>query len=402
MQNEVNMMMSEGSYGAPPRALIADDQPDVLEALRLLIKGEGWLTEAVTSPAGVLSALEARNYDLLLMDLNYARDTTSGAEGLDLIARIRALDDTLPVVAMTAWGSIELAVEAMRRGVRDFVLKPWENARLLDTLRAQLEQGRHLRQQQSVAAQQSRRRESLVKDVTDAGEIQQGLLPHNLPHLPGCALSVAWRPAREVSGDLFDVIAFNEQQVALCIADAAGKGVPAALLMANVQAAARACAAATPSPIAPRELTNRTNRVVCGNVAPGRFVTFFYGLLDATTNKLTYTNAGHCAPLLVRRDGSIATLDADDAVLGAFPDWEYSQREIELHPGDRLALFTDGLVDAENEAGEEFGEARLANLLQKHQHLSAHELQQCLMREVAAFTGGQFQDDATLLILSVE
>lgn len=395
-------MTSEGIYGAPPRALIADDQPDVLEALRLLTKGEGWLTESVTSPAGVLSALEARHYDLLLMDLNYARDTTSGAEGLDLIARIRALDDTLPVVAMTAWGSIELAVEAMRRGVCDFVLKPWENARLLDTLRAQIEQGRHLRQQQRAAEQQSRRRESLAKDVTDAGEVQQSLLLQHLPQLPGCALSVAWRPAREVSGDLFDVITFNEQQAALCIADAAGKGVPAALLMSNVQAAVRACAAASPLPIAPRELTQRTNRVVCGNVAAGRFVTFFYGLLNAGTKKLTYTNAGHCAPLLVRRDGSTAALEADDAVLGAFPDWQYTEREIELHAGDRLALFTDGLVDAENEVGEEFGEARLAELLQKHRHLPADELQQCLMREVATFTGGQFQDDATLLVLAVE
>lgn len=396
------MKISERIYAAPPRALIADDQPDVLEALRLLTKGEGWLTEAVTSPAGVLSALEARRYDLLLMDLNYARDTTSGAEGLDLIARIRALDDTLPVVAMTAWGSIELAVEAMRRGVCDFVLKPWENARLLDTLRAQIEQGRHLRQQQRAAEQQSRRRESLAKDVTDAGEVQQSLLPHHLLRLPGCTLSVAWRPAREVSGDLFDVIAFNEQQAALCIADASGKGVPAALLMSNVQAAARACAAASPLPIAPRELTQRTNRVVCGNVAAGRFVTFFYGLLDARTKKLVYTNAGHCAPLLVRRDNSTAALEADDAVLGAFPDWQYTEREIELHPGDRLALFTDGLVDAENEAGEEFGEARLAELLKMHRHLPANELQQCLMREVAAFTGGQFQDDATLLVLAVE
>jgi phosphoserine phosphatase RsbU/P len=387
---------------SPPRTLIVDDQPDVLEALRLLIKGEGWVTEAVTSPAGALSALEARDYDLLLMDLNYARDTTSGEEGLDLIARIRALDDTLPVVAMTAWGSIELAVEAMRRGVRDFVLKPWENARLLDTLRAQIEQGRRLRQQQRRAEQQSRRRETLARDVADAGEVQQGLLPNDLPRLPGCAISVAWRPAREVSGDLFDVIPFDERQAALCIADAAGKGVPAALLMSNVQAAARASAAATPSPMAPRELTARTNRVVCGNVAAGRFVTFFYGLFDAATRRLVYTNAGHCAPLLVRRDGSIIALEAGDAVLGAFPDWQYTEREIGLRAGDRLALFTDGLIDAEDEAGMEFGEARLADLLRANRRLSADELQRRLMIEITAFAGGQFRDDATLLVLSVE
>jgi FixJ family two-component response regulator len=117
------------------RALIADDQPDVIEALRLLLKGAGYQTRAVTSPADVIEVLKTDRFDLLLMDLNYTRDTTSGREGLDLLARVQALDSTLPIVVMTAWGSIELTVEAMRRGVRDFILKPWENTRLLDVLR---------------------------------------------------------------------------------------------------------------------------------------------------------------------------------------------------------------------------------------------------------------------------
>src|SRR5437899_1154861 len=105
---------------------MADDQPDVLEALRLLLKSEGYQIEAVNSPSAVLDRLKSGTFDLLLMDLNYTRDTTSGQEGLDLLARIQAIDNTLPVIAMTAWGSIDLAVEAMRRAVRDFVLKPWE------------------------------------------------------------------------------------------------------------------------------------------------------------------------------------------------------------------------------------------------------------------------------------
>src|SRR5713101_4718659 len=112
------------------RVLVADDQPDVREALRLLLKGERFEIEAVASPAAVLTALESREYDAVLMDLNYARDTTSGQEGLDLLARIRSLDGTVPVIVMTAWGSLELAVEAMRRGAKDFIQKPWENARL--------------------------------------------------------------------------------------------------------------------------------------------------------------------------------------------------------------------------------------------------------------------------------
>jgi DNA-binding NtrC family response regulator len=136
-----------------PRILIADDQPDVLEALRLLLKGEGYQTETVTSPADLLKALEARDFDVVLMDLNYTRDTTSGQEGLDTLSRIQTLDTTLPVVVMTAWGSVEVAVEAMRRGARDFVQKPWENARLLTILRTQIELGQALRRGQRLEAE---------------------------------------------------------------------------------------------------------------------------------------------------------------------------------------------------------------------------------------------------------
>src|SRR5438105_10511542 len=118
-----------------PSILIADDQPDVLEALRLLLKGEGYRTQRVNSPAKLFERLEAEDFDAVLMDLNYARDTTSGQEGLEMLGRIQALDSHLPVVVMTAWASVDLAVEAMRRGARDFVRKPWDNARLLAILR---------------------------------------------------------------------------------------------------------------------------------------------------------------------------------------------------------------------------------------------------------------------------
>jgi DNA-binding NtrC family response regulator len=128
----------------PPRILVADDDPDVLQALRLLLRDAGFDVETAASPAGVAAALEQREFDVLLMDLNYARDTTSGREGLELLSRIHAVDPALPIVVMTAWGSVEGAVEAMRRGARDFVEKPWDDERLLATLRTQLELGRAL------------------------------------------------------------------------------------------------------------------------------------------------------------------------------------------------------------------------------------------------------------------
>ncbi len=145
--------MSTLKNPAPMRILVADDQPDVLEALRLLLKAEGYSIEPASSPAAIAAAIEARDFDVVLMDLNYTRDTTSGQEGLDLLARIQSIDSILPVVVMTAWGSVELAVEAMRRGARDFIQKPWDNARLLSVIRTQVELSKALRQGQRLEAE---------------------------------------------------------------------------------------------------------------------------------------------------------------------------------------------------------------------------------------------------------
>ncbi|HZT73109.1 MAG TPA: sigma-54 dependent transcriptional regulator [Terriglobales bacterium] len=158
MSSAVNVPFPPGrplpaAHVEPARILLADDQTAVLESLRLLLKPEGYQIETASSPAAVLAALGAREFDAALIDLNYARDTTSGAEGLDLLARILALDARLPVVVMTAWGSVDLAVEAIRRGARDFIQKPWENQRLLSILRTQVELGRAMRRQQRLEAE---------------------------------------------------------------------------------------------------------------------------------------------------------------------------------------------------------------------------------------------------------
>ena len=136
-----------------PRILVADDQADVLAALRLLLKTEGFTIETASSPAGILKAIDSQDLDVVLMDLNYARDTTSGSEGLDLLTKIQSKDSTLPIVVMTAWGSVALAVEAMRRGARDFIQKPWDNARLLSVLRTQVELARAIRRGEQLEAE---------------------------------------------------------------------------------------------------------------------------------------------------------------------------------------------------------------------------------------------------------
>ena len=176
---ETDMDMSiANTLAAPiPRTLIADDQPDVATALRLLLKEAGYQTEAVNSPAAVLEAIKRQDFDLVLMDLNYARDTTSGQEGLDLITSIRHLDSMLPVVVSTGWATVELAVEAMHRGVRDFVQKPWDNRTLLQTLRTQIELGRKRRNRNRVEKENRKVTKRLARDLGDAEEIQRALTP---------------------------------------------------------------------------------------------------------------------------------------------------------------------------------------------------------------------------------
>ena len=150
------------------RILIADDQPDVLEALRILLKGEGHQTDAVTSLGAVMNALDKRSYALLMMDLNYTRDTTSGQEGLEIIPRIQAIDETLPIVVMTAWATVDLAVEAMKLGARDFVTKPWDNDRLASIVRTQIALGNALRKSQQLEAKNELLRGKMPNIISDS------------------------------------------------------------------------------------------------------------------------------------------------------------------------------------------------------------------------------------------
>jgi sigma-B regulation protein RsbU (phosphoserine phosphatase) len=372
-----------------PRTLIADDQPDVLEALHLLLKREGYQIEAVNSPKAVLERLLDREYDVLLMDLNYALDTTSGLEGLDLLARVQKLDRTLPVVVMTAWGSIKLAVEAMQRGAADFVEKPWDNTKLLSTLRTQVEARNERR---TGAARES-------GEIEAASATQRGLLPQSIPSFPGYEVSAAWRPAGAVSGDYLDLLRLDATHLALCVADVIGKGVPAALLMSNVQAAVHALAGAM---LPTGELCGRINRIVAANVGSGKFITFFYGVLDSDRRRLSYTNAGHCEPILVKQSGECVRVNHGGVVLGVFPDWTYQEHYVDLAPGDRFVLFTDGITEIPNAESEEFGEERLMEVLRTNRALSAEAMQKRVMSAIAEFSGGKFEDDATLIVTAVE
>jgi sigma-B regulation protein RsbU (phosphoserine phosphatase) len=387
------------------RILIADDQPDVLRALCLLLKGHGYTTETVTSPSDLLEALKRSEFDLLLMDLNYARDTTSGREGLDLLTRLKAMESVPPIVVMTGWATVGVAVEAMQRGVTDFVEKPWTNSQLLEVLRKQINLGRERRETARLAVQETQAQKVIASqfheqehEIAEARAIQEGFLPKEIAQLAGYEIAGAWQSARVVGGDYFDVLPFDGETFGLCIADVAGKGLPAALLMSNLQAAVRGLA--SPS-LAPEDLCARLNALLCRNMASDRFVTLFYAQLDGPARRLRYVSAGHNPPFILHADGSHERLHEGGGVLGVFANQAFRSGVAQLRSGDRMVLYTDGVTEAYNADEEEFGEQRLLTVLQENRRRSSAEMQKEILLAVSAFSRGTWQDDATLLVVGV-
>ena len=253
------------------------------------------------------------------------------------------------------------------------------------------------RQLQQAIALEIADRERDAAELRRAREIQQGLLPKQIPQVGGFHISATWEPATMVGGDYYDIIRLSKNKLGICIADVAGKGISAALLMANVQAAVRAFASDC---VPPSDVCSQVNSVLCTNIVPGKFVTLFYGVLDAKNRTLRYTSAGHPRPLLIQRNGPTFRLKNDGALLGVFPDWKYEVSSAELNPGDVLLLFTDGITEAMGAAGEEFGEERLISAVSRSRKQDPDKLPMELLGHVRNFCGSRMSDDATLIVVA--
>jgi sigma-B regulation protein RsbU (phosphoserine phosphatase) len=253
------------------------------------------------------------------------------------------------------------------------------------------------RELQTNLEREATQRERQERELQQAREIQQSLLPKKIPQIDGFEIDCAWEPAREVGGDYFDVIQLSPAKLGICIADVAGKGVSAALLMANVQATVRAFAAESTTP---SYLCTRVNSVLCSSISAGKFVTLFYGVLDSAHNTFHYSSAGHLPPILIRADGNTQQLANGGALLGVFAEWVYEDSAIKLCPGDRLLLFTDGITEAGMDNGEEFGEERVISSALASASLSTKELKMSLLDDARKFSASPMKDDATLIVIS--
>jgi len=365
------------------RILVGDDQVDVLEALRLLLKGAGYDSVLVDSPQALLRAASAQPFDLILMDLNYARDTTSGEEGLDLLNNLEAQQNSAPIIVMTAWGNVELAVEAMRRGARDFVQKPWDNARLLSTIRKQADE----------AAAKAKTDRRVQSELEIARNVQQKLFPHQSRRLRTIDYAGECVPAREVSGDYYDFLDIGDSGLGFVLADVSGKGIAAALLMANLQACFRS--QSQDALRQPAGLLRSVNKLFYDSTPPEHFATLFYGNYDDRSRRLRYVNCGHPPPFLMRADGAVERLEATATVLGVFKEWSSDEGSVTLASGDALILFSDGVTEAGVDTDAEFGEDGLLRVIEANQGGDA----QTLVAAVTSAVAGEQQDDVTVVVI---
>ena len=255
--------------------------------------------------------------------------------------------------------------------------------------------------QNSYLVEEQIEKERLEKEIRLARDIQQRLLPRALPDVGGLDLAAANRPSREVGGDYYDVMPLEGGRLLLAIADVTGKGVPASLLMANLQAALHAL---IPADLTLEEATVRINHVVCDNTDPATFITFFHGIYHPADRRFTYVNAGHNPPLRVRPEGQVEELEAGGLLLGVMRSAPYEHGTLQLEAGDVVALFTDGVTEAMSADDEEYSEERLRACLKKHRGASAQSILDAVREEIRLFTGDPafLSDDLTMIVLKVE
>jgi phosphoserine phosphatase RsbU/P len=368
--------------------LIADDQGDILEALRLLLKPEGFVVETALSPRAVLDAVSTRRFDAALIDLNYARDTTSGLEGLDLLAQLQTRAPELAVVVMTAWASIGLAVEAMRRGAVDFVAKPWDNAQLVATLRASVQRSRSKGEGETPGGGRH--------ELQVARSVQERLLPRQAPGLTTLECAARCEECGPVGGDFYDFLDLGRGGLGLVVADVSGKGVPAAIVMAHLSATIRSLAREARENLV--GVTRKVNALLLEATAPQHYVTLFLGVYEEARRSLRYANCGHLPPLLLRADGKAEVLQPTAPAIGLLEAFSAVEGETALDVGDTLLVYSDGVTETLDADGHEFGVDRLLSLFRQHSQEPPELVVTRIMEARRAFGVGGRGDDVTVLV----
>jgi sigma-B regulation protein RsbU (phosphoserine phosphatase) len=370
------------------RVLIAEDQEHVREALAMLLRGDGYEVELCSSPQEAVSAARRQMPEITLLDMNYQRDSTSGIEGLELIECLRQLESTLPIIALTGWGNVQLAVKAMHAGADDFIEKPWRNDTLLEKVNLLTARARDARSSQRISQ----------FEREDAQKLQTRIVPPR--HVIAGEIEVYGEstPAGVVGGDYFGVWQPTPDSVHLCIADVSGKGTPGALIAAMLYASVSTLSSSGSTPdLILREVEHLLQEQLKG----GHYLTIVYAVLDVKSHSLRYINAGHCPPLLLHADGAVEYLAATRTVLGLGIGGDFDVHKVRLNRGDRLAFYTDGISEAANGDAMEFGSDGLLAALLSASPLEPRQQYQAILERVRSHANDKLTDDATLILASL-
>lgn len=383
----------------PTKILSVDDEND-LELLltqyfrRKIRKGEYEFSFAHNGLEALTMLLKNKDYDIILSDINMPE-----MDGLTLLTKINEMQNpALKCIMVSAYGDMGNIRQAMNNGAFDFATKPIDLDDLSLTIEKAIEQIRYIKTMQ----QEHSQLESIKGDLAIAREIQQAILPRIFPPFPENAeqldIAALMNAAKDVGGDFYDFFRIDDQRIGFVVADVSGKGVPAAIFMAVSRTLIRATGVRG---VSPAECISYSNELLAQESANSMFVTAFYGIYNLTTGQVTYTNAGHNPPYLMKADGTILQLPfSSDLVVGAIDDFKYSEETLLLEHGDTLLLYTDGVTEAINSGDEEFGEQRLQALLAQLTSNSSQDIIGRIKACVSDFAGEAEQsDDITLLAI---
>ena len=365
------------------KILVVEDEPGIALGLEDSLRLEGYQVEVVTNGVKASSRALEEAFDLILLDV-----MLPGKNGFDVCRDLRRSGLEAPIIFLTAKSQEGDRIAGLDIGANDYVTKPFSPRELMARVRGLLRFVETNRQD----------RKRFEDELEAAAKVQQRLFPSFLPQVPGFDYAGVCQPALGVSGDYYDFLLLPSGRLALLLADACGKGMPAALLAASLHAAVRAYA-----PAADRhcgEVVSKVNQLLFETTSSERFVTLFYAVYDPSDRSLTWSNAGHCSPLWIRSSGDCVRLDSLTPPAGMMPTISDEQQTIRLDTGDRLLIMSDGILEACNQAGEEFGESRLLDLGRGSRQLPASLVCSHILDNVKEFSFGCPQaDDLTVVVL---
>jgi len=370
--------------GPKPRLLIVDDEPANLQKLKRTFLGDFEVWQA-GSGEEALQRLKEQTFQVIITD-----QRMPGPSGVDLLRESLALSPQALRIILTGYSEAEDLMGAINEGqVHRYILKPWEPYSLRTTVLQDLELQR-LREENAAITEQLR----------IAAEVQSHLFPQLKPEIPGVEYYAVCQPARIVGGDYFDYLELWPGKLSLAVGDISGKGISAALLMANLQGLLRSNGPLHPDRL--DHLAHVLNQSMCERNNGDRFASLFYGIYDSASCRLDYFNAGHCPPFLVR-DGRVERLNPTGPLLGAFEESTYRPETAHLRKGDLLVIFTDGLTEAERPDLTQFGEERMEALVVAERELPIEQLASRILKAVDQFTGEATpRDDQTLLLARIK